>query len=136
MSIIRSIGQTVSLLEEQKIATMLLAEVNSKGEPVARKTRYFQYFPETIQDTRSVDYIQKNPVGSSHPLYQWVQSNARTISFTCIFSADDEPEIQNQNRSLGETIEELGATISGVLKNPIAAAIDAATGFNNSGEDK
>jgi hypothetical protein len=48
----------------------------------------FQYFPETITDTKAVNYQTKDIPGGSLPLYQWISSGERIISFTAYFSSD------------------------------------------------
>jgi hypothetical protein len=48
----------------------------------------FQYFPETITDTKAVNYQTKDIPGGSLPLYQWVSSGERIISFTAYFTSD------------------------------------------------
>lgn len=50
--------------------------------------RSFQYFPETISDTKASNYQTKVIPGLSHPLYQWTSSGAREISFEAIFTRD------------------------------------------------
>lgn len=50
--------------------------------------RKFQYFPETIADTKQVGYQPKEIPGGSLPLYQWSNSGERTISFTAVFTTD------------------------------------------------
>jgi hypothetical protein len=58
----------------------------SKGQ--ANETRSFQYFPESISDTRATNYQTKVIPGLSHPLYQWTSSGAREITFQAVFSRD------------------------------------------------
>ena len=48
----------------------------------------FQYFPETITDTKAVNYQTREIPGGSLPLYQWISSGERIISFTAYFSSD------------------------------------------------
>ena len=55
------------------------------GVPQWRK---FQYFPESISDTKQVGYQPKEVPGGSVPLYQWTGSGERTIAFTAVFSTD------------------------------------------------
>jgi hypothetical protein len=52
--------------------------------------RCLQYFPETISDTKGNGWQPKDIPGLSHPLYQWVSGGPRDISFTAIFSRDNE----------------------------------------------
>src|SRR5690606_21461705 len=43
---------------------------------------------ETITDTKSINYQAKEIPGGSLPLYQWVSSGERAISFEAVFTAD------------------------------------------------
>lgn len=57
----------------------------SKGDD---DTRVFQYFPDTISDSRGVNYSAKTIPGLSHPLYQWISGGPREISFSAFFTRD------------------------------------------------
>lgn len=48
----------------------------------------FQYFPETITDTKAVNYQVRDIPGGSLPLYQWISSGERVISFMAYFTSD------------------------------------------------
>jgi len=48
----------------------------------------FQYFPETFSDSKAVNYQTKEVPGGSLPIYQWISSGERSISFTAVFSSD------------------------------------------------
>lgn len=48
----------------------------------------FQYFPESISDSKSVSWASKDIPGGSIPLYQWISSGARTLSFSTVFTTD------------------------------------------------
>ena len=50
--------------------------------------RKFQYYPESIADTKQVSYQPKEVPGGSLPLYQWTGSGERTIAFTAVFTTD------------------------------------------------
>ena len=52
------------------------------------KTLVFQYFPESIEDDKAPNYQQKEIFGGSLPLYQWVNSGERLISFMAPFTSD------------------------------------------------
>ena len=53
-----------------------------------QKSRAFQYFPETLQDTKAVNWTTKEVPGGSLPIYQYVNSGAREITFTVPFTTD------------------------------------------------
>jgi hypothetical protein len=48
----------------------------------------FQYDPESYNDSKSVEYTPRSVPGSSLPIYQWVNSGERLISFNTLFTAD------------------------------------------------
>lgn len=48
----------------------------------------FQYFPDTVSDSKSVNWSPKEIPGGSLPLYQWISSGERVISFTAVFTTD------------------------------------------------
>jgi len=52
----------------------------------------FQYWPETIQDTRPVEWSPRSIPGGSHPIYQWTHGGERRISFTAVFMTDTAPD--------------------------------------------
>lgn len=52
----------------------------------------FQYWPETVQDSRGSEWSAKNIPGGSHPLYQWTHGGERTLSFTAMFTTDTAPQ--------------------------------------------
>jgi len=54
----------------------------------------FQYFPATIQDTKSPEWSRKNVPGGSHPIVSFINGGERLISFAAIFTQDDNPEEQ------------------------------------------
>jgi hypothetical protein len=57
---------------------------NNAGHPILR----FQYFPESITDSKEVNWTPKDIPGGSLPLYQWISSGARTLSFQAVFTTD------------------------------------------------
>jgi len=48
----------------------------------------FQYWPETIEDSYSPTYGDRQIPGGSHPLYQWTGGSGRDITFTATFTAE------------------------------------------------
>jgi len=61
----------------------------------------FQYWPESISDSKDSAWEERRIPGLSHPLYHWSQGGARTISFTAIFARDNDPaEIDEGSFSL------------------------------------
>jgi hypothetical protein len=73
----------------------------SMGGNKAFNRMVLQFFPETLSDPKSVDYASFEAPGSASPLYQWVKSGARPLSFTAIFyreSVDDIPAGTKETR--------------------------------------
>jgi len=56
------------------------------------EARSFQYFPDTISDSKVNNYQAKEIPGLSHPLYQWTAGGPRELGFTAVFSADLPPQ--------------------------------------------
>lgn len=50
--------------------------------------RRFQYFPDSIADTKAVNYQTKEVPGGSLPLYQYINSGERQITFTAMLTTD------------------------------------------------
>jgi hypothetical protein len=80
----------------------------------------FQYFPDSLNDSKQINYQQKEIPGGSLPLYQWVSSGERLISFTAVFTCDvdygagsliseeDAANIVNISSSLRERLQGAG----------------------------
>lgn len=51
----------------------------------------FQYWPESVQDSRGSNWNPKDISGGSHPIYQWASGGERVISFTAVFTTDTDP---------------------------------------------
>jgi len=76
----------VSKIDERKSSAYIM-ELGEDGTPTGQNLR-FQYFPETIQDTKAVNWNPRDIPGGSLPIYQWVSSGARALSFTAWFTTD------------------------------------------------
>lgn len=48
----------------------------------------FQYWPETLDSTYTVNYAQKSPMGGTHDLQQWTGGSGRDITFSTAFTAE------------------------------------------------
>lgn len=91
---------------------MYLVELDPKSGQIrddVDTARRFQYFPESITDSKAINYATKDVPGASLPLYQWVNSGARTISFTAVFTTDVDFVGQSSDaaKSIGNTQERL-----------------------------
>lgn len=123
MGLIKTVSSVIGKNPNEKRAGAYLSEIDERSSAAERGAIKFQYFPETVNDSRSVDLQAKYGIGSSHPIYQWVHGSAREIAFETNFTAEDnEPEINN-------TL----AVASGFIKNPISSAVSlvAARGVNS-----
>lgn len=52
----------------------------------------FQYFPETISDTKSPEWVRKHVPGGSHPIVTFLNGGERILSFSAVFTQDKNPE--------------------------------------------
>lgn len=48
----------------------------------------FQYFPETITDSKENNFQTKDIPGGSLPLQQWISGGERTVAFAAFFTSD------------------------------------------------
>ena len=51
----------------------------------------FQYWPESLQDSRASEWNPMNIPGGSHPIYQWTHGGERNLSLTAVFTTDTDP---------------------------------------------
>jgi hypothetical protein len=58
------------------------------GQSAAPPYRRFQYFPDSITDSKAVNWEPKEIPGGSLPLYSYTGSGERTLSFTAYFTTD------------------------------------------------
>ena len=82
-SLSASLRSTVNETKGDVILTGLNPEDDSPEEDFV-----FQYFPENISDTKATNLQNREVAGGSLPLYQWVNSGERIVSFTAMFSCD------------------------------------------------
>lgn len=100
-----------------------LIELNDDDSPLSAFS--FQYFPESVSDSKNVNYQQKEVPGGSLPLYQWVNSGERSVSFTAVFTSDvdvtaDDPGDAAKGQALNNRLKAAGQS----RRNPdIRAAV-------------
>lgn len=106
MAGLASLGSAINGGFGERRTSALLAEVDGEGniilESEASEDKVgpiaFQYFPETLTDTKAVNYQRKDIPGASLPIYQWVSSGERAISFQAVFTTDtDIADSRGQN---------------------------------------
>lgn len=61
-------------------------------EPNGSREIAFQYWPESLTDSREVTWNPRFIPGGSHPIYQWTHGGERRLSFTGVFTTDTEPD--------------------------------------------
>lgn len=88
---ISSLASVVNMFAGGDPVKASLIPLNDDGSEDTSNERAFQYFPEQITDNKGVNYATKNIPGGSHPLYQFVNGGDRQISFTAIFTSDEDP---------------------------------------------
>lgn len=84
-SLAESLGATVL---GEKTSSVAIEEFDEKDESTKYSILRFQYFPESISDTKGVNWSPKEIPGGSLPLYQWTSSGERGISFQGVFTTD------------------------------------------------
>lgn len=70
----------------RKRSRVFITRLDPEDQP--KEVRRLQYFPDTVQDTKGVNWSPKDIPGASLPLYQWTSSGERSLSFTSIFTTD------------------------------------------------
>jgi hypothetical protein len=94
MPSLKSLASALQSKFPSKTASAYLIELDKKTDAPVKGSNdgspyvAFQYWPETIQDGKAINYQQKEVPGGSLPLYQWVSSGERLISFTAVFTCD------------------------------------------------
>lgn len=77
-------------LNERK-KSVLLYKTDAAGILQLSSGFRFQYFPETLTDTKAINYSPREALGGNLPIYQWINGGERSISFTALFTTDLEP---------------------------------------------
>lgn len=74
-----------------KLAELVIAAKrvrDGKPDEILGENKKLQFWPESIQDSKSSVYSDKQIPGGSHPVKQWVSGGPRTLSFTIMISRD------------------------------------------------
>jgi hypothetical protein len=77
----------------------------------------FQYWPESLNDSRGSEWNPRSIPGGSHPIYQWTQGGERRLSFTAIFTRDHEPPPREEAGGLAG----IASTVTGALESAAQA---------------
>lgn len=98
------------------------------ADPSGPNSIAFQYWPESLTDSRTVEWNPRVIPGGSHPIYQWTHSGERRISFIAVFTTDTEPsESSLRNRNPYE--ESFDNLLSGVQRGTRDIDIRAAVSW-------
>lgn len=100
---------------------LLTEETNADFDAVGPLA--FQYFPESLTDTKQINIARKEIPGGSLPLYQWVNSGERQISFQAVFTTDVNTYDESGTRQNQNLLERLKAVAVDRRNVDIVAAI-------------
>lgn len=93
MSALSSIASALGISDTAEPVTMGISEFDlTASEEVDGTLQAFQYFPETINDTKAPEYARRPVPGGSHPIVQFIHGGERVISFTAMFTQAKSPE--------------------------------------------
>lgn len=86
-----SLAQAIAGGPSRKTTSLTMVPVDSD---VSGDNEVFscQFWPETISESWSPQWVDKAIPGGSHPLKQWSASGGRTISFSIIIARDMRPK--------------------------------------------
>lgn len=93
MGVAQSLASVLGISDSAVPVTAGIAELDRKSQrEVPGSIQAFQYFPETITDTKAADWVRKNVPGGSHPILSFINGGERTLSFTVVFTQEENPE--------------------------------------------
>lgn len=98
---------TFSKISQQRVPVYIVP-LQDNGEPDLNWALRFQYFPDTIQDTKAVNWVPREIPGASVPIYQWVSSGERLVSFTAVFTCDMDYLTAEAGDELGDRLKDVG----------------------------
>lgn len=105
-----SLDESIVTKLDEKTATAYLFGLKDNGDPDPSTNFAFQYFPDTIQDTKQVNWASREVPGGSLPIYQWISSGERSISFTAWFTTDmNLANLNNGGEELFSRLKDAGA---------------------------
>lgn len=67
---------------------VVLIRMDPRTEELLKPSLRLQYYPDTITDSKQVNYQTREVPGASLPLYQFINGGERLISFTVHLAAD------------------------------------------------
>lgn len=88
MPSIASLASQLGQFSNEKTSPVAIQELDEGDKFVKGGLLKFQYYPESISDSKGVNWAPKDIPGGSLPVYQWVSSGERTLSFVAVFTTD------------------------------------------------
>jgi hypothetical protein len=92
MGLVQSLASVLGISDTSTPVTAGIQEFDVSSYSSVGSIKAFQYFPETITDSKAVDWIRKNVPGGSHPILSFINGGERTISFSLVFTQEENPE--------------------------------------------
>ena len=78
-------------IQTEKADCVLVDLAPGSDERDRLRSMRLQYWPDSISDSKGVNFSPKDIPGGSLPVYQWISSGERTIGFTTVFTSDIDP---------------------------------------------
>lgn len=91
MAGLASLASMVGKNSTQKASRAYLIRLDPKKNDAPKLAVSFQYFPDTLSDSKVSNWQAKDIPGASLPLYQWTNSGERSLTFTATFTTDIDP---------------------------------------------
>jgi hypothetical protein len=109
MPSLSSLAQSLGLnaVNERTKSSVGIEELRENDSERVGSILRFQYFPESISDQKAVNWAPKDIPGGSLPLYQWVSSGERSISFSAVFTTDVDFSTEANGQQLSASIRSL-----------------------------
>lgn len=96
MSTISSLAAVAGIKGVSEPVTAALSGMDpSSGAERGNSLIAFQYFPETITDSKGAEYSKRRVPGGSHPIMSFTDGGERVISFPAVFTQEMTPEPKN-----------------------------------------
>lgn len=117
-----------------------LFKVSASGNIIEDGTSAFLLNPDTIEDTKSSNWIENNIPGQSDPIIQWASGGPRNLNFTALVTQDT-AHFKNpkKNDLLGSAVDtaltavgSIASSFAGINIPPVGSAISSLLG-NESG---
>lgn len=88
----------------------------------------FQFNPESIAESHSVNYAVTSPIQSEQPLYQHINKGERSVTFSLFLNGLEPPDGHSYTSKTPIGGKYIDGKF-GALSRPIRHAVDGATGF-------